>query len=324
VIQALLKPGRDPREDLPPPIFKKGILRLEDLQPGMELKGTVLNVVDFGAFVDIGLKDSGLVHISQLANRYIKSPYEVVAVNDVVSVWVLTVDMERRRVSLTMIAPGTERKPPERRPRRPEGARPPRGRRFDGPPGQGQQGPHDQQGQPAQQGAPRHGGPGEGRGPRPPRGRPGHGQQRHGQGRGPGQPHHGGPVETGSQPAAAGDSARSAPPPRMPPPPPRRPRREPPKPKLTQAALEGKVPLRTFGELSALFAAKKDKDAPPPAPAAPANVAAPTTSPPEPASAAPAAAVADTPAAAVAEASAPSATEALTPATVPPSPSDNS
>jgi protein Tex len=330
VIQALLKPGRDPREDLPPPIFKKGILRLEDLQPGMELKGTVLNVVDFGAFVDIGLKDSGLVHISQLANRYIKSPYEVVAVNDVVSVWVLTVDMERRRVSLTMIAPGTERKPPERRPRRPEGARPPRGRRFDGPPpGQGQQGPHDQQGQPVQQGAPRHGGPGEGRGPRPPRGRPGHGQQRHGQGRGPGQPHHGAPAEAGSQgPAAAGqgDSARSAPPPppRMPPPPPRRPRREPPKPKLTQAALEGKVPLRTFGELSALFAAKKDKDAPPPAPAAPANVAAAPTAPPEPASAAPAAAVAEASGAAVAEASAPSATEALTPATVPPSPSDNS
>lgn len=326
VIQALLKPGRDPREDLPPPIFKKGILRLEDLQPGMELKGTVLNVVDFGAFVDIGLKDSGLVHISQLANRYIKSPYEVVAVNDVVSVWVLTVDMERRRVSLTMIAPGTERKPPERRPRRPEGARPPRGRRFDGPPpGQGQQGPHDQQGQPVPQGAPRHGGPGEGRGPRPPRGRPGHGQQRHGQGRGPGQPHHGAPAEGGSQaPAAAGDSARSAPPPpRMPPPPPRRPRREPPKPKLTQAALEGKVPLRTFGELSALFAAKKDKDAAPPAPAAPANVAAAPTSPPEPASAAPAA-VAEASGAAVAEASAPPATEALTPATVPPSPSDNS
>src|SRR5262249_26599813 len=77
VVDALARPGRDPREDLPPPIFKKGILKLEDLQPGMELKGTVLNVVDFGAFVDIGLKDSGLVHISQMANRYIKNPYEV-------------------------------------------------------------------------------------------------------------------------------------------------------------------------------------------------------------------------------------------------------
>src|SRR5439155_9307552 len=80
ILDALARPGRDPREDLPPPIFKKGILKLEDLQPGMELKGTVLNVVDFGAFVDIGLKDSGLVHISQMANRYIKSPHEVVAV----------------------------------------------------------------------------------------------------------------------------------------------------------------------------------------------------------------------------------------------------
>ena len=114
ILDALARPGRDPREDLPPPVFKKGILRLEDLQPGMELKGTVLNVVDFGAFIDIGLKDSGLVHISRMANRYIKSPYEVVAVGDVVTVWVVEVDQARRRVSLTMIKPGTERKPPER------------------------------------------------------------------------------------------------------------------------------------------------------------------------------------------------------------------
>src|SRR5205823_5519590 len=115
ILDSLARPGRDPRDDLQPPIFKKGILKLEDLQPGMELKGTVLNVVDFGAFVDIGLKDSGLVHISQMANRYIKSPYDVVAVNDIVRVWVLTVDKERHRVSLTMIQPGTERKPGERR-----------------------------------------------------------------------------------------------------------------------------------------------------------------------------------------------------------------
>ena len=84
----------------------------------MELKGTVLNVVPFGAFVDVGLKDSGLVHISQMANRYIKSPHEVVAVGDVVTVWVLNVDADRKRASLTMIPPGTERKPPERRPQR--------------------------------------------------------------------------------------------------------------------------------------------------------------------------------------------------------------
>ena len=81
----------------------------------MELKGTVLNVVDFGAFVDIGLKDSGLVHISQLANRYIKSPHDVVSVGDVVTAWVMGVDHERKRVSLTMVKPGTER------PRGPQG-----------------------------------------------------------------------------------------------------------------------------------------------------------------------------------------------------------
>ena len=85
------------------------MLKLEDLAAGMELKGTVLNVVDFGAFVDIGLKDSGLVHISQLANRYIKSPHDVVSVGDVVTVWVMGVDQERKRVSLTMVKPGTER-----------------------------------------------------------------------------------------------------------------------------------------------------------------------------------------------------------------------
>jgi uncharacterized protein len=91
IFDALARPGRDPREDLPPPIFKKGVLKLEDITQGMELKGSVLNVVPFGAFVDIGLKESGLVHISQMANRYIKSPYDVVAVGDVVTVWVMEV-----------------------------------------------------------------------------------------------------------------------------------------------------------------------------------------------------------------------------------------
>ena len=109
IVEALGRPERDPREDLPKPIFKKGILKIEDLSAGMELKGTVLNVVDFGAFVDIGLKDSGLVHISQLANRYVKSPHDVVSVGDVVDVWVMGVDQERKRVSLTMVKPGTER-----------------------------------------------------------------------------------------------------------------------------------------------------------------------------------------------------------------------
>jgi uncharacterized protein len=109
IVDALGRPERDPREDLPKPIFKKGVLKIEDLSAGMELKGTVLNVVDFGAFVDIGLKDSGLVHISQLANRYVKSPHDVVSVGDVVTVWVMGVDQERKRVSLTMVKPGTER-----------------------------------------------------------------------------------------------------------------------------------------------------------------------------------------------------------------------
>ena len=94
---------------MPPPIFKKGVIKLDDLAAGMELAGTVLNVVDFGAFVDIGLHDTGLVHISQLANKYVRDPHEVVSVGDIVKVWVHEIDKTRRRVSLTMIAPGTER-----------------------------------------------------------------------------------------------------------------------------------------------------------------------------------------------------------------------
>jgi len=82
MIEALCKPGRDPREDLPPPIFRKDVVKFEDLQQGMELRGTVLNVVDFGAFVDVGLSDSGLVHISQLSAGYVRSPHDVVAVGD--------------------------------------------------------------------------------------------------------------------------------------------------------------------------------------------------------------------------------------------------
>src|SRR4029079_821477 len=119
MFHALARPGKDPRDDMPPPIFKKSILKLEDLQPGMELKGTVLNVVDFGAFVDVGLKDSGLVHISQMANKYIKSPYDVVSVNDIVNVWVLKIDKDSNHVSLSMIKPGTERQPHERGQRAP-------------------------------------------------------------------------------------------------------------------------------------------------------------------------------------------------------------
>ena len=109
ILQALLRPGRDPREDLPQPVFRREILKLEDLKPGMELSGTVLNVVDFGVFVDIGLHDSGLIHISCLADRYIRDPHEVVSVADIIKVWVVEVDKKRRRVALTAIKPGTEK-----------------------------------------------------------------------------------------------------------------------------------------------------------------------------------------------------------------------
>lgn len=105
IIDALLRPGRDPRADLPPPVFRRGVLSLDDIEVGMELQGTVLNVVDFGAFVDVGLKDSALVHISQLATHFVRSPHDMVSIGDVVTVWVLSVDRERKRVGLTMIAP---------------------------------------------------------------------------------------------------------------------------------------------------------------------------------------------------------------------------
>ncbi|NLY02426.1 MAG: S1 RNA-binding domain-containing protein [Rhodopirellula sp.] len=115
ILRQLARPGRDPREDLPPPAFKKGVLKLEDLAPGMELTGTVLNVVDFGAFVDIGMHDIGLVHVSRLADRFVNNPHEVVSVGDIVRVWVVDVEKQRRRVSLTMIPPGAQRSAPPRR-----------------------------------------------------------------------------------------------------------------------------------------------------------------------------------------------------------------
>ncbi|MBP88653.1 MAG: RNA-binding transcriptional accessory protein [Planctomycetaceae bacterium] len=116
ILSALRRPGRDPREDLPAPAFRSGIMKLDDVEPGMELSGTVINVVDFGAFVDIGLSDSALIHISHLADRFIRDPHDVVSIGDVLSVWVLSVDKERRRVALTAIAPGSQSRtnPPER------------------------------------------------------------------------------------------------------------------------------------------------------------------------------------------------------------------
>ena len=102
IIEYLARPGRDPRDELPPPMLRADILKLEDLQPGMWLKGTVRNVVDFGAFVDIGVKQDGLVHVSELANRFVASPLEVVQVGDLVDVRVLSVDLARGRVALSM------------------------------------------------------------------------------------------------------------------------------------------------------------------------------------------------------------------------------
>jgi uncharacterized protein len=125
MIEAMCKPGRDPREDLPPPIFRKDVVKFEQLEPGMELRGTVLNVVDFGAFVDVGLSDSGLIHISQLSAGYVRDPHDVVAVGDQVRAWVASIDKDRRRVALTMIQPGTERPRPAKQPRRGRGRRPP-------------------------------------------------------------------------------------------------------------------------------------------------------------------------------------------------------
>ncbi len=254
ILDAVAQPGRDPREDRPMPIFKKGVLKLDDLKPGMELRGTVLNVVDFGAFVDIGLKESGLVHISQMASRYIKSPYDLVAVNDVVQVWVLSVDRDRHRVSLTMIKPGTERRQGEKREGQPAGRqRHGRGVRHEG--AAGERPPPKPAARPQARKRP------EGPASAPPAAAP---------------PAAAKTVQAGDAPAPA----RTA----EPPPPPRPPRtgrpqphahqhsrkhrREPPKPKLSQDALDGKVPLRTFGELSALFAAKRTKREPPAQPLA--------------------------------------------------------
>ena len=102
IVAELEKPGRDPREEMPKPILRTDVMEMKDLKPGMVLKGTVRNVIDFGAFVDIGVHQDGLVHISQMTERYIKHPLEAVSVGDVVEVKVLSVDLEKKRISLTM------------------------------------------------------------------------------------------------------------------------------------------------------------------------------------------------------------------------------
>lgn len=105
IIKELSRPGRDPRDELPPPMLRSDVMDMSDLKPGMELKGTVRNVIDFGAFVDIGVHQDGLVHISQITNRFIKHPSEVLKVGQVVTVWVLSVDEKKGRIALTMKKP---------------------------------------------------------------------------------------------------------------------------------------------------------------------------------------------------------------------------
>jgi uncharacterized protein len=108
ILEGLARPGRDPRDDLPPPVLRQDVLRMEDLREGMRLQGTVRNVVDFGAFVDIGVKQDGLVHVSKMApkggmgHRYVRNPFDVVSVGDVVDVTIISVDLERGRIGLSM------------------------------------------------------------------------------------------------------------------------------------------------------------------------------------------------------------------------------
>ena len=102
IIEELSKPGRDPREDMPKPILRSDVLKLDDLKEGMTLTGTVRNVIDFGAFVDIGVKHDGLVHISEMSEKFIKNPSDIVSVGDIVKVKVIKIDKDRQKVGLSM------------------------------------------------------------------------------------------------------------------------------------------------------------------------------------------------------------------------------
>ena len=106
----VIKPGRDMRDALPKPLLRTDVLDMNDLVAGMELTGTVRNVIDFGAFVDIGVHQDGLVHISQICDKYIKHPSEMLKVGDIVTVWVLSVDVNKKRISLTMRKPKDQNK----------------------------------------------------------------------------------------------------------------------------------------------------------------------------------------------------------------------
>jgi uncharacterized protein len=102
ILDGLARPGRDPRDELPPPVLRQDVLKIEDLHEGMRLRGTVRNVVDFGAFVDIGVKQDGLVHVSKMADRYVRNPFDLVSVGDVVEVSIISIDLERGRIGLSM------------------------------------------------------------------------------------------------------------------------------------------------------------------------------------------------------------------------------
>ena len=237
ILAQLTRPGRDPREDLPAPAFKRDVLKFEDLEPNMELTGTVLNVVDFGCFVDIGMHDSGLIHVSQLAARFIQDPHDVVAVGDIVHVWVMQVDKERRRVSLTMIDPTAERTPRERRGRgrgraragQPEGEQAQAGQTQAG---QTQAGATQQSEKPA----------GQKSGPPRRRERGGRDKQRGG-GRPPGKGGRGRGRDRGGPPRQRGPYET-------------KPKGPPPKP-LSEEMKAGKEPLRTFGDLMQFYQEKE-------------------------------------------------------------------
>ncbi|QDU28728.1 30S ribosomal protein S1 [Anatilimnocola aggregata] len=254
ILNSFKRPGLDPRESFPAPVFRRGIMKLEDLQPGMELQASVLNVVDFGVFVDIGLSDSGLIHISRLADRYIRDPHEVVGVGDVLKVWVVEVDKNRRRVSLTAIAPGSEK------PQRPPRERGPRRPRQEGAPQGGAQGR-----------GPQPAGVGSGERPpgqfeqRPAGDRPNDNRRRDDRPRGDGRRDQGPPRE------GQGGGQRPSRPPqgrgrgqdrrRDEPAQPRVIERAPTKPKvekpITKAQQEGRAPMRSFGDLQQFFEKKR-------------------------------------------------------------------
>lgn len=232
ILAQLVRPGRDPREDLPPPIFKHGIIKLEDLAPGMELRGSVLNVVDFGCFVDIGIHDTGLVHVSHMANRFIRDPHEIVSVGDIVKVWVLEIEKERRRVSLTLIPPGTEK--PPRPPR--HGHKPAQGEHVDG-----QHPAPNADGSRAEDAT-------DQRQQNRNRSRRESGQQNRGQRREGQRPSGGRPDQRRNRPPRSGQYTPHMPKPK-------------PKPfvPITEAMKEGKEPMRTFGDLLQYFGDKSGK-----------------------------------------------------------------